>query len=465
MSGKLKRMWPTAAASLVALSSVAQAANGTNGDMSRARQRPNGMGAGNGQHVAQVINPPARPTVKDGVDLFIQGEFLWWRARQDDNHYAASCGFCPAVTDCYVGEINPILNTYGMSIRSPDYEMDAGFAVGIGYNMAYDGWDVFLNWTRFHTSASDDTGCCLPCCPPVECCPTNCGVCDLCCGGCAIEVCTIDPCCDNPCDVPCCTQDMIIRGFPCRDTFDQYLQVCEGCVNWDLDLDLLDLELGREFYVSRKLTLRPHFGLRQAWIDQSQCITYSSCLNYPMAACYEDVSYVGNMFETVSQRNRFRALGPRGGLDSRWMIGEGVSILGEVALSILYGHYTVKSNCCTCLTGEIVDDSGYAIPGCDTRPINLKDSFFTSKAVTDLALGLEWAGTFAEDRWGLALALLWDHHMFFNQNQMIGLEESFVSDFGSALPQGLGLTNATISSRRSGDLSTQGLTVRARLDF
>ena len=163
MSGKLKRMWPAAAASLIALSSVAQADNGTSGDMSRAKQRPNSMNAQNGQHVAQVINPPARPVVKDGVDLFLQGEFLWWRPSLDDNQFAASCGFCPAGVTPYDGYYASLMNTYGMTVLSPDYKMDAGFRVGFGYNMPYDGWDVYLRWTRLHTNASNRT-CCQPCC-------------------------------------------------------------------------------------------------------------------------------------------------------------------------------------------------------------------------------------------------------------------------------------------------------------
>ena len=494
MSGKLKRMWPAAAASLLALSSVAQANNGTSGDMSRAKQRPNSMNAQNGQHVAQVINPPARPIVKDGFDVFLDGEFLWWRPSLDDNQFAAACGFCPADVETVNGVPSPLLNTYGMTVLSPDYKMDAGFRIGVGYNMPYDGWDVYLRWTRFHTTASRCAPC-QPCCDYYTCdlgCESECNSCDFddcdscetpSCNSCEVSSCETScevECCEytcaptpceqpcNPCDLPDCMQTMIIAGVPCRGSFDNFGQICEASTEWKIRLDLLDLELGREFFVSRKLTLRPFIGLRQAWIDMSQNVFFSSNIAFPLGTNLSFYTLTDTLVaaknENIYLKNRFRGLGPRAGLNSRWLIGGDVSVVGEAAFSILYGHYTVESNCCTCINGEILPAG---LDASDIRPSNLQDTFWTSKGVADLGIGFEWSRSFSEDRWGLAIALLWDNSLYFNQNQQIGIEEFSAPqvEVGSPEVLKLPLTQASLSARRHGDFSTQGLTVRASLDF
>ena len=135
-----------------------------------------------------------------------------------------------------------------------------------------------------------------------------------------------------------------------------------------------------------------------------QTVTYTAQINnFPAKTgfLFTDASAV----DVVYMKNRFRGIGPRAGLDSRWMIGGGVSILGEVALAILYGHYTVQSHCCTCVNGYLEEITVAPYVGTDEndqRPIQLNDTFWTSKGVADLGLGLEWQGTFSDDRWGRA---------------------------------------------------------------
>lgn len=38
----------------------------------------------------QVITPPAGPFVKNGYDVFLTGEFLWWKGIQEGLRYATS---------------------------------------------------------------------------------------------------------------------------------------------------------------------------------------------------------------------------------------------------------------------------------------------------------------------------------------------------------------------------------------
>jgi len=45
---------------------------------------------------------------------------------------------------------------------------------------------------------------------------------------------------------------------------------------WKGYLNQLDLDLGREFFVSKYLTLRPHFGLRTTWLRQHLHTDYSN---------------------------------------------------------------------------------------------------------------------------------------------------------------------------------------------
>ena len=150
MYKNLKKMWPLSIA-FVAATSFVNAAN----DSAQLRNLENRVNALEQRRSASgMINPPGRPQVRDGVDLFLFGELLYWNAHENGlpvaivNHASSA-------------------NLSKSEVRSIHSHWDVGFRVGVGYNLPHDGWDLSLSWLRLNTGWQQKNQCtqqlfCIP---------------------------------------------------------------------------------------------------------------------------------------------------------------------------------------------------------------------------------------------------------------------------------------------------------------
>jgi hypothetical protein len=376
MQLNLKKMWPTAAASLVAFTSLL---NADDAQMQSLETRVTALEQRKGAN--GVINPAANPRTNDGVGLFFTGEALYWKAHENGLEYAieaedGSTGF-------------PVEGEF----RHPKTRYDWGFRLGVGYTLPHDGWDLNLTWTRFRSKARhcDDD-------------------CDDCCSQCGTE--TFFPTMYAPCET--------ISTCP---------NVTDACGKWQMRMDLLDLELGREFYVSKWLTLRPHMGFRGAWIRQKNNVEYAGGTYVP----------AGSEFE-IENKNRYRGGGLRGGLNTNWYFVRDWALYGNLAISILYGQFTVS--------GE--EENEVEATGAETTRYDVTNKFIMCRPITDLAFGIKWDHGFDDGKWFLGFNFGWEQHYFFGQNQFF----RFVSP----------ATSGSFVSNQ-GDLGVAGWVLGARLDF
>jgi hypothetical protein len=150
--------------------------------------------------------------------------------------------------------------------------------------------------------------------------------------------------------------------------------------------------------------------------------------------------------------NDFKGIGVRGGLDSTWILGRGFSLFGNVALSIVYGRFSIYQDEYTRLAST---------PFAKAPVMDFRESFHASRGMTDLELGIEYTTMFSDCNYGFTVSLAWEHHMFFNQNQL--WRTAFINNNIAAGTLPLTGDNTFIHSR--GDLSTQGWTLTATFDF
>ena len=369
MQKQLKKMWPVVFTSLVALTGGIEAANGSNDAQMRNLENRVSALERSKSGTGGMINPSGRPAVKDGWGVFVTADALLWQPHENGLEYATKvegANFSGAES----------------KEKSLDWDWDWGFRVGLGYNMEHDQWDLYLNWTWLHGTADNhvhaDSG----------------------------EV--ILPRWASPGSVGAAT-------------------ATSAKSHWKLRLNVLDLELGREFYVSKWVTLRPHMGLRTAWIRQKYDVDYRGLT-------------VNGVSRDVDMKNKYWGLGVRGGLNTDWGLGGGVSIYGNAAVSILYGFFSVDK-----------DESLQLTSGADfNKIVDLDDFYHVSRAITDLQLGLRYDYMFCDDRYHFGIQLGWEHHMFFGQNQFI----LNVDDVA---------TGVTVANQ--GDLTIQGWTLNVRFDF
>lgn len=357
-------MWTTLSTSLLAFTSIVNA----DVDNSQMRNLENRVSALEQRRGASgVINPPARPQVKDGADLFVFGNLLVWQAHEN--------GLPVAIVNKSATPSSDLSNS---NVKNYDFDWDVGFRVGVGYNVPHDGWDMSLTWLRFNTDGHRRIH--------------------------AHSNQAIYPTRAHP-------ADPISDGETCTKTH----------AHWRLHLNQLDLDMGREFFVSKWLTLRPHFGLRSDWIRQKADIDYN---NFPTG----DVD--------VEQKDRWWGIGLAGGLDTLWGLGGGWSVFGNLGASILYGFHKMK----------IENENDPA----DVDFVDMKDSYHVSHPILDLQLGLRWDRMFCNDRFHIGLQGGWEHHVYFSQNQF--------PVFADDINKGVIVSN-------QGDLTFQGWTFAARFDF
>jgi hypothetical protein len=198
-------------------------------------------------------------------------------------------------------------------------------------------------------------------------------------------------------------------------------------------MDLLDLELARHYYVGKRLSVRPFFGARAAWIRQKVEIDYLF-VTRPLLPRK-------NVF--IDQLARSWAVGPRVGLSTKWGLGKGLRMYGDGSVDILFTEYTRLEffQQATNARGVLIAGSPFAVRQKNDQHL---------RAHLDLELGFGWGVYFTDHRWHVDFSAGYDFQIFLGQNMF----RSFVNDqfFGKAFTP-------------NGNLYIHGLTATARFDF
>jgi hypothetical protein len=193
---------------------------------------------------------------------------------------------------------------------------------------------------------------------------------------------------------------------------------------WELSYNIFDLDLGRPYYLGRKLIFKPIFGLRAGWIDQKyhQDFTFNKLINV----------FVRNHQDTW-------LIGPRAGLCSDWLIACHFKIFANIAGSLCY------QKCKTHLSQVVPIQPNFLFER--TSKADIESSFLTP--ILELGLGIGYGRYFWNNEWHFDLCIGYDFNYLWQQNRMR-------HDFDS-----IRLT----SDSDAGNLMLQGLTVTGRIDF
>jgi len=330
-----------------------------------------------------VVLPSGRPQVQDGVDLFLTADWLIWQAN------SSGLGF---VIEDTTPSATTIANGH---VKSPNFKYEFGFKVGLGCNLSHDGWDASLSWTWFRDKARNSIN-------------YN--------GGANTLFTTFIS--------PTVVSASNVNGPGIAQTASSH---------WKLNFDMLDLEMGREFFAGKWLTLRPFFGLRSAWVDQKYHVDYGNVSNMLTSGTVAFSAY------DVHMTNDYWGFGPRIGMNGHWEFGSGWSLYGNAGISLLYGFFHLNH-----------DETSTSTAGAVTEQKQVRNSFHSGKAVTDLEVGIQWDYMFFNDSFHLGLHGGWQQQLFFSQNQFMR--------FTNGVEQGQFVQN-------QGDLAFQGWSIGARFDF
>lgn len=195
--------------------------------------------------------------------------------------------------------------------------------------------------------------------------------------------------------------------------FPPHALASEVSSEWKLNMDILDATLSRPFYQGRMLTITPYTGLRAAWIRQNLEVE-----GFELASHNHSQSW---------------SIGPVAGMQSRWLLGSGFRIEGDVGGNILYTRYTKVSN---------------RVDGVISHPLDQHDRS-TLRPGASMGLGLGWGSYLDCQNYHLDILASYDFNVFSGQNVMRDLVDGV----------GEGDTAAT------GGLYLHGLTATVRFDF
>lgn len=189
---------------------------------------------------------------------------------------------------------------------------------------------------------------------------------------------------------------------------------------WQIHLNTLDLELGINPYLTSRLSLRLHGGLKGLSIYQRYRVKYSEGISSGNAQLLESGAVI---------KNKCDGLGPRIGANSKWFINHGWSFLADLAGSLTLCSFRIKRY-----------DSDRAIATSGT-PLYTEDSYFWQSVYVyrpnlEGSVGLAWDRCFGcRDQYTFSFNASYELQYYWKQNLMTQLVSNQLAFLGFS-PQG-----------------------------
>ncbi len=161
---------------------------------------------------------------------------------------------------------------------------------------------------------------------------------------------------------------------------------------WRLNHNVGDLQLARDFYITKALALQPILGLRFASLDQS------------MNTHFGQTVAVLNRYDSYHISNDFWGFGPRIGIDGKWTFPHNFGFTGLITGSLLYGKLKIA---------EHYFSTSVAGPLQETGVMRSSENAFAPNV--QLILGMDWGICFNKESmyWGFNLG--WELNYWWNQ--------------------------------------------------
>ncbi len=323
----------------------------------------------------------------------VDGTFLLWNAKVDGFQFAETVNLKGLIPNTLPTQINASIQCDTL----PFDKWDPGFQVGLGYIFSErEQWHTRLSWTRFRTESRRTV-------------------------------------------------------HSSTDLFTQYIvplwvnfltgpQADYASAHWDLDYDTVDLELSRQFFVGKWLSVNPKLGVRGAWITQDYRVKYHALFNTGADVFPEPTSFKAGQ--------SFNGVGFKLGSDLQFYICKHLSILGNLSSSLLWGNYHLQEKA----TGFIFVGSSTSI----SEAVKIKAARDMIRANVEGQLGLKWQQYFHQDKFRFGFSTLYSFSYWFRQNNSINQLASFAPNLQQP---------AVSEVINSGDLQLQGVNFQLEFDF
>ena len=332
----------------------------------------------------RIGTPPACPLPNNSIDFKVHADFLWWYANVTNLSYATV-----QERKSFISGVEPNAGFLNANNNLEfDRKWNPAFRLGIGTCGFTDGWDLLLQWTYYHSKQKVSKSL-----PP------------------------------NTVDIdqaPIGTRVFTSLWFES----DNIYSTIKGGLQ--LQLNQIDLSLGRRFALSPKLYTRPFIGLRG--IGTSQRFYLNGQGTQPNQF-YNDISY-------ISIKQSLFSIGLLTGAHLRWTFFQNFSLIGNAGCSLTYGKHRTQSTYTDFATNQTTNETQFDY----TRKI--KHRYLDLQTMIDLGLGINWHTLLRDDRIRLSFSALWETHLLVDYHKIM-----------------------TIFHPMDEDLALSGIVLRGRIDF
>lgn len=380
----------------------------------------------------------SRPENK-GTPWYLTLAALYWHPKMGGTEYAIS------YTPKGIITVPPIITTPFATDHRPegdvkenDFSWDLGFKGGLGYKSPHNAWDIFARYTWFESHSTSQVQKDFPD-----------GIIAL--------------------KTPLATSIRINVVTQGENNLVIFANHAKSTV--DIALNNLDLELGRSYFTSKRISAKPYISMKGTLLDLSQKVMYDQKTDSTFAG----LSLALDIPELkVNLSSQFKGLGPRIGCDLRYFLGDGFNFFGDFAAALLYGHFKLKQHDQISdmhILGspedvaefEAVSDLIFSAP---TR--RLTNKFHSFVPYAQMFLGLEWNTYMNKRKAHLGLKLGYEVQYFWRANQLEDTQNAVNSSIISIINGKQ--TTVALRGRHSNDLISEdlmfyGITGEARLDF
>lgn len=266
-----------------------------------------------------------KKSCKKNSGVFFVADFLYWKIRNNSWIFA--------LNPTYEKLTSPIYTKY--DTMRPDYKLEPGLRIGMGYSFSHDTWDIYADWTYTHSKTkssfvSDD-------------------------------------------------KKILIS------TFAGSVDIGSLSGKWDLDYHTWDIECGRSFHPGIYFSWRPFIGIRGTYFKQ---------IFHTYAADPDDDTPTSQQIFPLSVKahDQFWGVGIRAGLDAKVQFCNYFGLFGKVSGAILYGEVDAP-NILTTNIGQapnLPDNAG------ETH-LDIKNKYYESKPTAQIMLGLEGGSGFCNN--------------------------------------------------------------------
>ena len=321
----------------------------------------------------------------------VYGDFLWWQPTV--NHVELTTSIVNNSTPAVFLQDKNVNNLYG--------RWDPGFRIGLGYQLGNcDDVELLLTYTNFYGRSNHLSN-----------------------------------------------VSSIGDGSDFRQGWSPYVgpNILSAEGHWSVNLNVVDLEIAKHYCIGRNFFLRPHAGVRAAWLDFNYNAQYEARWYTGFPTFFDEPS-------TFRGSSDFSSGGLKTGSEFQWNFCDGFGLFGDFAVSLLYGQFKVKEF----VSGGRIVEPTIPPPTFDFITQDFLNKQWAIRFNASILLGLKWFMCLQNGS-KISLFAGYELNNWFRVNELC----KFVTTPND--PNFRSSTDTYVYL--SDDIGFQGLTVRAAFDF